>query len=235
MAVAVSLLTSVACGGEDESTTSAGGRMPVSYGEASRDTGSIDPVAGVQRVVSTAHPQLAGAAVSALSGDLFRAVRAGAPDENVTLSPLSIAIALATVEPGTNDAAQSQLRQLLRIEDPASFHASMNALEQDLEARVAEAPNEGDDPGELSVRIANAAYLQRDYPFRADYVDAVTAAYGPVLNQVDFSVDPDAVARQINDFVADATNDRISDLVADGIIRPETVLALVNALYLNAS
>jgi serpin B len=56
-----------------------------------------------------------------------------------------------------------------------------------------------------------------------------------VLHEVDFQPDPDAVAHEINNFVAEATNDQITDLVADGDIGPETVLALVNALYFKAS
>jgi len=139
------------------------------------------------------------------------------------------------LEPGTVGDAQTQLRKLLHIDDPTAFHAAMNALEQNLEAPVATAFNPGEDPGEITMRIANAAYLQKGYPFEPAYLQAVGSNYGPVLNEVDFSADPDAVAHQINAFVADATNDRIPQLVGDGVIDPLTVLALVNALYLKAS
>ncbi len=56
-----------------------------------------------------------------------------------------------------------------------------------------------------------------------------------MLNEVDFAADPDAVAHAINAFVAEATNDRIPQLVANGAIDPLTVLALVNALYVKAA
>lgn len=157
------------------------------------------------------------------------------PDKNVAVSPLSVAVALAMLEPDSNGDAQAQLRQLLRIDDPATFHASMNALEQMLAARIPEVFNEVDDPGEVSLRVANAGYLQHDYPFVPAYLAAIGTNYGPVLNTVDFSANPDAVAHDINAFVADATNDQIRDLIADDVIRPETVLALVNALYMKAS
>jgi serpin B len=111
----------------------------------------------------------------------------------------------------------------------------MNALEQDLEARTPGRANEGEKPGEVVVRVANAAYLQRGYPFRQAYLDTIGHHYGPVLNAVDFEPDPDAVAHEINRFVAGATAERIKDLLADGVLKPETVLALVNALYLKAS
>ena len=77
--------------------------------------------------------------------------------------------------------------------------------------------------------------MQQGYPFEPAYLETVGTHYGPVLNEVDFRPDPDAVAHQINDFVSDATRERITDLIDDGVIGPDTVLALVNALYLKAS
>jgi serpin B len=149
---------------------------------------------------------------------------------------LSVAIALAMVEPGAVGDAKAQLRELLGIDDPAVFHAAMSALEHDIEARQPSAQSGGEgDPGEVTARIANAAYLQQDQPFEAAFLDAIGTSYGPVLHEVDFAPDPDAVAHQINAFVAAETEDRIPQLIADGVIDPATVFALVNALYLRAS
>jgi len=178
---------------------------------------------------------LAGASVTDFGLDLFAELRSQNAQANITISPLSIAIALAMLEPGTVDAARDQIRALLRIDDAAEFHASMNALEQSLEARTPVLLVGDGDPGEVVIRVANAAYLQEGYPFRPDYLEAVGSSYGPVLWEVDFAPDPDAVAREINEFVADATDDRIVDLIGDGVIRDDTVLALVNALYFKAS
>jgi serpin B len=219
--------TLLACG-------DAGGPVAVTTSDVEVDV-AVKPLVLAPRSAATADPAVAGRAVAAFGVDVFGAIRATTPAENVAVSPASIAIALAMLEPGTTGDAQTQIRSLLRIDDPATFHSSMNALEQSLEGRVVEVFNEGDDPGEVMMRVANAAYLQQGYPFPPAYLDIVGTEYGPVLNEVDFSADPDVVAHQINDFVADATNDRISDLVADGAIRPETVLALVNALYMKAS
>ena len=128
------------------------------------------------------------------------------------------------------------MRELLGIDDPAEYHASMNALEQHLESlEPYDYGDEDQDPGDLLIRIANAAYLQQGYPFTAEYLDVVGTNYGSTLNEVDFRPNPDAVAHEINDFIAEATEDRIVDLIPDGAITPDTVLALVNALYLKAS
>jgi serpin B len=167
--------------------------------------------------------------------DLFGATVGELEGKNVTVSPASVAIALVMLEPGTVADAQRQLRELLRIGDPVVFHASMNALEQDFEARVVEVFGDNGDPGEIIVLIANAAFLQRGYPFNPDYLEVVVKNYGPVLNEVDFRPNPDAMADVINAFVADATNDLITEPIGPGVIDPATVLALVNALYLKAS
>ena len=189
-----------------------------------------------RREAPAADPGVAGAATLAFGSDLFAAVASGADrGDNVVVSPASIAIALAMLEPGATGEARRQIRELLRIKDPNGFHASMNALERNLEARVAQAFNEGEEPGEVVVRIANAAYLQQGFPFERAYVDAVSRSYGAVLNAVDFASDPDAIVGEINRFVAEATSDRITELLGPGSLRPDTVLALVNALYLKAS
>jgi serine protease inhibitor len=197
---------------------------------------SIDAVPVAERAAPDGDPTVAGQAIAEFGSDLFSAVANNADDgTNLVVSPASVAIALAMMEPGTVEEAQTQVRELLRIDDPEAFHASMNALEQDLEARVAEDVGDEGDPGEVTMRIANAAYLQQGYPFAQAYLDAVGRHYGPVLHEVDFPPDPDAIAHQINDFVAEATEDHITDLIGDGVLLPETVLALVNALYLRAS
>ncbi len=212
---------------------------PDSTGDAS-GSASLVPV---QVVVPSREPAGSltdgvGVSVSDFGLELFAklAQNSGAT-ENVSCSPLSIAIALAMVEPGAVGDAKQQLRDLLRIDDSVLFHAGMNALEQSLESRQPTfRSGDGDgDPGEIVVRVANAAYIQIGYPLTDQYLDTVGRNYGPVLNNVDFSTDPDGVVGEINSFVASATNDRITDLLAPGDINPDTVLALVNALFMRAS
>jgi serpin B len=222
-AAVVLTLVAAACG--DDADDDAGGpRAVVSVGVLN-DGPRAEPDPG-------ADPSLAGQATLGFGAELFAAmVDSSGDDENVVVSPLSVAIALAMVEPGASGDAQQRLRELLRMEDPAAFHAAMNALEQSLEARAAGSAEDG----EVTVRVANAAYLQEGYPFRQDYLDAVGNHYGPVLNAVDFAPDPDAVAHEINRFVDDETRGRITDLIPDGALDADTRLALVNALYLKAS
>ncbi len=184
----------------------------------------------------SADPRLAAEAMSAFGFELHGALDdEAASADNLVASPASVAIALAMLEPGTVGDGQTQIRELLGIDDPTAFHESMNALEQSLESRVPPESRGDEDPGEIELAVANAAYLQQGYPFEPMYLDTIGTHYGPVLNEVDFVPDPDAVAHEINDFVADVTRDRIPELIPDGAISRDTVLALVNALYMKAS
>ena len=192
------------------------------------------------RAAPSADPALAGVSVDIFGHRLLAAASStkGA-DENMIVSPLSVAIALGMVEPGTSGDGTTQLHELLGIDDPVAWHASMNALEQSLESRTAPpvdpALGEGQAPGELLIRVANAAFLRPGYPFRPAYLEAVGTNYGAALEELDFS-DPDGAAERINAFIAGATDDHITDLVPPDAIDPgATVLALVNALLLQAS
>lgn len=198
------------------------------------------PVAMPERSAPTVAPDVAGRAVAEFGWDVFGAAADRADSgTNVIVSPISIAAALGMLEPGANDEALRQLHELLRIDDPTAWHASMNALEQSIEARIAELPFEGaddeQDPGEFHANIANGAFIQPGYPFRGDYLDAIGSNYGAVIEELDFLADQAAAAERINAFIAEATDDRITDLVSADDIDPATVLALVNALVLQAS
>lgn len=226
----IALLIAAACG-TSETAGNGDGRVDPDDDRPTAVSASVEVAA---RISSSADPTIAGEAITTFGDALFADVRAASPGENVTISPASIAIALGMVEPGATGAAQEQLRQVLGIDDADAFHASTNALEQNLEAREPADYGEDSDPGQVTIRVANAAYLQEGYPFEAAYLDTIGSNYGPALQEVNYTVDPDAVAHLINDFVATETNDKITDLIGDGVITPDTVLALVNALYLNA-
>jgi serpin B len=150
------------------------------------------------------------------------------------ISPTSIAIALAMLEPGANDQGLSELRSLLHIADPKAFHDSMAALQQSLESRKASEQNDKPE-GDVEMHVANAAFVQDGYPVQPAYVDAITRSYGPTVQRVDYASHTKQAIDDINAFVAKQTKDRIKTIVTDNDVDSDTVLALVNALYMKAS
>lgn len=193
----------------------------------------------IDRDAPTVSPQLAGSAVTEFGADLFAAATGVVDDEaNLIVSPLSVAVAFGMLEPGASGDALTQLHDALRIDDPAEWHQSMNALEQSLEAaadRIAPTNDPSEDPGEYAANVANGIFVQPGYPIRTDYLDPLGRHYGAAVEPLDFAADQDAAAARLKKFVDEATEGRIPSIVDPDQIDPRTVLALVNALLVRAS
>jgi len=182
------------------------------------------PVTLPMRDVEGGDPRIAGEAISKVADGLFAATRTEA---NHTISPISIAIAVAMLEPGASGAAIGELRALFGI-DPAdadAFHQSMGALEVSLEELRAG----------LTFRLANSAYVQEGFPFEDAYLQALGTSYGAALVESDFATQAEAERVAINEWVEEQTEGFIPDLMPEGSVHGQTVLVLVNALYLLAT
>jgi len=83
--------------------------------------------------------------------------------------------------------------------------------------------------------IANSLWGQTGYRFELSFLDGLAQHYGAGMNVVDFAADPEAGRQQINDWVEEKTEDRIVNLLPEGILSPLTRLVLVNAIYFNAA
>ncbi len=86
----------------------------------------------------------------------------------------------------------------------------------------------------FELNIANAVWGQAGFPFRDDYLTILTSQYGAGLRVVDFSQDPEGARQMVNDWVAEETNERIENIVPQGVIDATTRLVLANAIYFNA-
>ena len=59
--------------------------------------------------------------------------------------------------------------------------------------------------------------------------------YGSELLQADYQRAPEAARQKINQWVSDKTQQKIRELISSGVIRTDTELILVNAIYLKAT
>jgi serpin B len=107
-------------------------------------------------------------------------------------------------------------------------HVAMSTLLRDLESE----PKKNDRP-KLTLRIANALWGQDRYPFNPAYVKLVREQYQAEAKSLDFGNEP-AARKQINDWVEQKTNKKITSLIPPGILNNETRLVLTNAVYFNA-
>ncbi len=167
--------------------------------------------------------QLAGG-LNGFAFDYYGVLAKASGEENVVFSPLSIGIAFGMADAGARGETAAEIERVFHF--PASgaeLHAAFNALDQELA-----------DSGESTMRLANRMYPGIGYDLVRDFPETLAAYYGAPLERLDFTGEPEAARERINAWVSDRTEDRIPELFPAGAIKPETVLVLVNALYLEA-
>jgi len=169
---------------------------------------------------------------TAFAFDLYQAIRSN--ESNVFYSPYSISLALAMTYAGARSATARQMADTLHFALAQDrLHPAFNALDQRLASRGRGAS--GRDGEGFRLSIANSIWGQRDYTFLDEFLDVLAQNYGAGLRLLDFAKAPDDSRVVINDWVADETEDRITDLLPEDSITPLTRLVLTNAIYFNAA
>lgn len=164
--------------------------------------------------------------------DLYRALRED--DGNLFFSPYSISAALAMTYAGARGETEQEMAETLNfILAQEKLHAAFNAL--DLELMEPQEPI-GDEDGEpFQLSIANSVWGQRDFEFLAPFLDTLAEHYGAGLRLLDFVNKAEEARETINAWVSERTEDRIPELIPQGVIDDLTRLVLTNAIYFNAS
>ncbi|MPY93674.1 MAG: serpin family protein [Acidimicrobiia bacterium] len=219
-------LAAAACGG------GAGASAASSTSGGDETTGPPVPAQAPGPTEST--PPAQQAVVGAdrhLATELYRELAAG-EDGNLFFSPHSIALALSMVEPGAAGATADQLRALLCITtDSSSWHDTRHHLDQ--QVNNPEAGPAGFEA--LRLGIANGAFGQAGFPIEAAYLDRLAQSYGAALEPLDFVADPEAGRAAVNAWVAERTEDHITDLLPEGSVTDLTRLVLANAVFFSGN
>lgn len=157
---------------------------------------------------------------NALGIELYKRVAQG--DENVFLSPHSIAVALAMTYEGARGDTATQMSEALHFGVPAErLRPAFQALHQ--------AITPAEDAG-YQLSVANALWGMKGQSFRSEFLEVLKTSYQAPLQEVDFA-SSEAARATINDWVAEATNDKIKDLIPPGVLDSLTRLVLTNAIY----
>jgi serpin B len=156
--------------------------------------------------------------------------------DNLFYSPYSISLALAMTYAGARGETEQEMAQTLHFDlSQAQLHPAFNALDQELANRgeLIELPD-GEQEG-FQLNIANSIWGQVDYAFLGEFLDLLALNYGAGMRVVDFVEDSELARQQINDWVSDETEERIQDLIPEGVLDAATTLVLTNAIYFNAA
>ena len=153
-------------------------------------------------------------------------------DGNLFYSPYSISEALAMTWGGARNDTEKQMVAAMRFNlSQAQLHAAYNALDAALASRGQGAKGKDDQP--FSLKAVNAIWGQRDFNFKAAYLDLLAQNYGAGLRILDFIKSPEDSRNAINDWVAKETAQRIKDLLPQWSVNELTRLVLTNAVYFN--
>jgi serpin B len=135
---------------------------------------------------------------------------------------------------GAASTTASEMAAALHFSLPAErLLPAFNALDLNLASRGQD--KKSTDGGPMQVRIVNAAWAEKTYPFRGEFLDALASNFGAGINLLDFINHAESARITINDWVSAQTNDRIKDLLPLGSVDATTRLVLTNAVYLNAA
>ena len=228
-------LATAACGGADDP---GGTDNPPPTGTAEAGD-TLLAMSDLSRLAASA-PQSDVAAASTsmqlFGADLYGILAERAGGGNVVFSPASIVTALAMTHAGAAGTTAEEMAGTLHFSlEGDALHQAFNSLDAALESRSWESKNaEGDDEGVL-LRTANSLWAQQDLAFEQSFLDSLAANYGAGVRLVDYKTAAEAARQAINAWVAGETNDKIPELIAQGVLDALTRLVLVNAVYLDAT
>jgi serpin B len=142
--------------------------------------------------------------------------------DNVFISPYSIFTALSMTYEGARGETASEMASIMHYPDNDTIRRASFARIQNLMVN-------GTNDYELT--SANKIWPREDYPFMDPFFDLIKEYYYGGIEELDFAGDPEGSRQTINQWVENRTNDRIKDLIPQGVIDPTTVMVLTNAIY----
>ena len=181
--------------------------------------------------------KLAATEINDFGFDLLRRMD---PTGNICVSPTSIALALAMMRAGAKGQTATEMDAVMRSlgSDPQANEIVelLAALKNDNYSETGD-----DDSGRLvtvqkaRLDLANAAFGQHGLSIEQTFLDALSSRFASGMYLVDYVKDAEAARKVINNWVYDHTQGRIPEILAPGDVDSSTLIALANAMYLQAA
>ncbi|MEN3008576.1 serpin family protein [Pseudothermotoga sp.] len=151
--------------------------------------------------------------------DLYKTL--ASKDGNIFFSPFSLSTALAMTYLGADGNTAEQMERVLHFEKGIDLHESFSKLIASL--------NEPSQNYKLS--IANALWLQKNYPLLRSFLDSVEKYYKAPVNMVDFVNNLENSVQRINTWIEEKTEGKIKNMITKDDVDNLTRLILTNAIY----
>jgi len=154
--------------------------------------------------------------------DLYARLRTR--EGNVFFSSYSISNALAMTYAGARGPTATQMASVLHFPlEGDRLHRAFAGVIREL--------NRPGSKRRAELYIANALWPQTGFPIAAGFQTIARNLYAAGLQPLDFARAPEKARTTINAWVEQQTQDRIKDLVREGVLTPATRLVLTNAIY----
>ena len=183
---------------------------------------SVDEGSPDLRALSASEQSLVGAS-NAFGLRLYAALAEDAPDENLFISPTSVALALGMTVTGAAGDTRDQMVETLG-------HASLSVEDLNAASKSLMDYLQGLDPL-VETDIANSIWHEATFTPAPAFIEANTTNYDAVVESLDFRAP--ASVDVINHWVADKTNDKIETII--DAIPADAVMYLINAIYFKGS
>lgn len=166
--------------------------------------------------------QSSSAFAAALYGQLAR-TQTG----SFAASPMSISLALAMAYAGARADTSAQMQTTLKLSlDSDTTHRAFGTLLRKW------APQDG---AQYELTIANRLFGYEGVAFAEPFVEVTRDHYQAPLEKLDFKGKAEASRQHINQWIGEQTQQKITDLLPEGAITPDTALVLTNAIYFNGT
>ena len=140
---------------------------------------------------------------------------------NIFYSPYSISAALAMTYEGAKGQTADEMKSVFHFPESNILRPNFAAIYNEI--------NKKDKPYKLST--GNALWAQQDYKFLDEYLSTVEKYYGGKAANLDFARETEKSRQTINTFIEEQTNNKIKDLIPQGVLDASTRLVLTNAIY----
>lgn len=140
---------------------------------------------------------------------------------NFVFSPYSLSTAFAMAWAGARDNTAQEIRDVFHLDlSPEELHRAFSALTIQL-----------NNPDRTSrIVVANALWAERSFNFEPGYQQLMLNSYSNGFRLVDFVNAPEQATVDINQWVNNVTEGKITELIPEGTLDNLTKLVITNAL-----
>lgn len=157
---------------------------------------------------------------------LYKSAGAKAANQNIAVSPTSLAMALGMVGVGAEGQTSKEIYEALGFESDEQMSEELNAAEQLMLKSTSD---------QFIYEPANQLWVAKGFEVKSSYLDSLATYYGAGVNTLEMSGSAANIAKAINDWVSKKTRELIKEVVTAEMFegnKPNAIWA--NAFYLNA-